>query len=60
MTPPSARIDVEDDPVREVIELDDGDDDDGDVIDGFIRGEGFAEEAESSAYQHAAKRLGMD
>ena len=64
--PPIAQMDVEDDPVREVIELDDDDDDDDDddgledAINGFIRGEGFPEEAESSAYQHAAKRPRMD
>ena len=65
VTPPIAQIDADDEPVREVVDLDD-DDDDGydDTIDGFIRGEGFAEEgfveeANSKADEHAAKRPRM-
>ena len=55
VAPPMAQIGGEEGPVREVIEIDDDDDEDDfdDAIDGFIRGEGFAEEA------HAAKRPRM-
>ena len=58
VAPPSSQIDAEDNLAREVIDLDEEEDDDDyeEAIDGFIRGEGFAEEAESNGYQHSAKR----
>lgn len=66
VAPPIAQIDADDEepPVRdEVVDLDDDDDDDDDgyddAIDGFIGGEGFLEETERKAHEHAAKRPRM-
>ena len=60
VAPPMTQMNAgEDHPaLREVIDLDDDEDDEydyNDAIDGFIRGDGFADEA----YQHAAKRPRM-
>ena len=58
VAPPMVQIDADDDPAREIVDLD-SDSDFDDTIDGFIRGEGFAEETESKAHEHAAKRPRM-